>query len=287
MQNSHTRLKTGGTFECIPKGKVKRSAAGLVLNPVVPSVKMPDTQLSISKGGFSQRTRTDAMLENLDNCSRYLTLQERITKEMFDTLGLILKESRLGTISLPSFRLYMDAISDCMTKHYNGYPLYDFGQSNPLRIHLIHEGVRFDYKVSPLPLRQSPAFQAFLCSSGSKLSYSQSILDECGVELMQALVTLSENKCALGDVIKKITSRTLKYTSNKESREVNEPNSTLSTSIKFITSFLKKITASFTLNNRNCMPIPAIKLKKDFNNLNGRHPIINVTNNNLAGMPQN
>jgi hypothetical protein len=35
------------------------------------------------------------------------------------------------------------------------------------------------------------------------------------------------------------------------------------------------------------MPIPAIGLEQDFINLNGRHPITNVTNNNLAGMPQN
>lgn len=285
MQNSHTRLKTSGTIECIPKGK--RLTTPLVVNPEVPSVKLPVTQSSLHQGGFSQKTRLDAMLENLENCSRYLALQETITKEMFNTLGLILKESRLGTISTPSFRLYMDVISGCMAKDYNGYPLFDFGQSNPLRIHLIHEGVRFDYTVSPLPLRQSPAIQAFLCSSGSELSCSQGILDECGVELMQALVTISDNNCALVDVIKKITSRTLSYPSNKESRENKESNSTLSTSIKFISSLLKKITAKLIIKNRNCMPIPAIGLEQDFNNLNGRHPITNVTNNNLAGMPQN
>lgn len=285
MQNSHTRFKALGTIECIPKGK--RLTTPLVVNPEVPSVKLPVTQSSLPHGGFSQKTRLDAMLENLENCSRYLALQETITKEMFNTLGLILKETRLGTISTSSFKLYMNAISSCMAQDYNGYPLFDFGQSNPLRIHLIHEGVRFDFTVSPLPLRQSPAIQAFLCSRGSELSYSQGILDECGVELMQALVTISDNNCALVDVIKKITSKTLSFSSNQESREVKESNSTLSTSIKFISSFLKKITAKLTVKNRNYIPIPTIGLQKDFNNLNGRHPITNVTNNNLAGMPQN
>jgi hypothetical protein len=104
---------------------------------------------------------------------------------------------------------------------------------------------------------------------------------------MQALVTINDNNCALVDVIKNITSRTLSYPGNKESREDKESNSTLLTSIKFISYFLKKITAKLTIKNRNCMPIPAIGLEQDFINLNGRHPITNVTNNNLAGMPQN
>ena len=227
------------------------------------------------------------MLEKLENCSRYIVLQERITKKMFDTLSLILKDSRLDKISTPSFRLYIDAISDCMGKDYNGYPLFDFGQSNPLRIHLIHEGVRSNYTVSPLHLRQSSAFQTFLCPSDPDLSYSQGILDACGVVLMQALVTISDNNCALVDGIKKISSRTLIYSSNKEPCEDKESNSTLSNSIKFVSSFLKKITAKLTVKNRNCLPIQAIKLEQNFNNLKGPHPITDVTNNNLAGMPQN
>lgn len=204
MQNYHTRLNS--TLEL--KSSAKESSSRTIVPIGVSSPSSPAVLLkpSISKGvSYSQKSKSDAMLGNLSHCSEYLQLQVNSMNELIRSTRLLGEQFRKVGSTTYEYLIFIQAISSVLKKEYNGFPLFDFGESSPLRVHLNLNGERSTYCINPLPLRGNPSVNSLICSTRASFPFSTDIINECQAVYIQSILDLQKEKNALQEIINKAT----------------------------------------------------------------------------------
>lgn len=155
-------------------------------------------------GSFSQVSRRDVMLSNLEKGIQYTNLQISSLSECSKLIIMMRSRSHIGSPPSPELSdnqthnsLFIDTIANLSDTKHMGLPLFGFGHEPPIKVHLrIREEVEvFHFQVSDLLGQHS--INGLINSRNCKKGPSTELLDQAHKDVLSLMLNAeSITRCA-------------------------------------------------------------------------------------------
>jgi len=177
---------------------------------------------------FSARSRYTAVLDNLHQSADYVRDQQKVLNEMVQQFQLLIgyleqtDTSRgISTHAWSVYVMHAQVIEDCINRDFNGSPLFNLNNEQPLRIHIPVNGELEAFDL-PLPsLRSIIPLGAFLHGVGGRSMPSIGLLEDCMTAITSCLLEVQLARVHISDATRE--TRILRDTKSVVSLERSGP----------------------------------------------------------------
>lgn len=203
ISNNSGKLNYSKLFH-LHSRSVKPEGDNIALNPLVKA----DEGAGRS---FNHRSRSEVMHRNLKSGLMYVDKQKKNLTEIgnvIDTWRFAVEREARNQPHFPSSNLrnivYIDPITRLIEEKFNNRQLFGDGTESAIRIHLMIEGIRYEFHLNVVPLLIDPGFQAIMHSGHSSDYPSTGVFDLCCRHIINCMLTLEHNRTELDQKVKMV-----------------------------------------------------------------------------------
>lgn len=160
---------------------------------------------------FNPRSRNEIMHKNLKSGLLYVDKQkENLTEigKVIDAWRFAMEREHRDRRHFISNHLrnvvYTDPINRLVEEKFNNRKLFGDGTESAIRIHLMIEGIRYEFHLNVVPLLIDPGFQAILHSGSSPDYPSTDVFDLCCRHIINCMLKLEHNRSELDEKVQMV-----------------------------------------------------------------------------------
>lgn len=203
ISNSSGKLNYSKLFH-LHSRSVKPGGNNIILNPIEEADRAAGRS-------FNHRSRSEIMHRNLKTGLMYVDKQKKNLTEIgnvIDAWRFAMKgeEKNRRHLKYNNLRnvVYIDPITRLIEEKFNNLQLFGDGTESAIRIHLMIEGIRYEFHLNVVPLLIDPGFQAIMHSGHSANYPSTGVFDLCCRHIINCMLTLEHNRTELDQKVKMV-----------------------------------------------------------------------------------